>query len=115
MPVTLDIPPLEERADTPLMRHALMLIGENQHGLLEMQLTRLARKLGVSHAEAARTIRVAENCGWVELETNSVGSIFDIKLTVIGWAKIGGTPVWLKAKRRAALYNERFPGASSPA
>ncbi|EDM71080.1 hypothetical protein RAZWK3B_16825 [Roseobacter sp. AzwK-3b] len=91
MPMTLDIPPLHERADTPVMRKMLGKIAESENTLVEIRLPRLARKMGEdhSHSETQKLVEIAENCGWVHLKTNSVGSIKNIQITDAGRAMIG--------------------------
>lgn len=103
MPVTLDIEPLESRADTPTMRRMLKIVGNNQMGLLEMRLPRLSRKVGETHQEVSKLVQMAENCGWIDVHANSVGSIHDLKLTPEGWDLIGGKPIWMKRASRVAV------------
>jgi hypothetical protein len=103
MPVTLDIEPLEARANTPAMRRVLEIVGNNQAGLLEMRLPRLSRKAGETHQEVSKLVQMAENCGWITIYANSVGSVRDLKLTPAGWELIGGKPIWMKRASRVAI------------
>ncbi|WP_104019102.1 hypothetical protein [Roseovarius nitratireducens] len=103
MPVTLDIEPLETRADTPAMRQMLEIIGSNQMGLLEMRLPRLSRKMDQTHQEVSKLVQTAENCGWITVYANAVGSVHDLKLTPAGWDLIGGKPIWMKRASWVAI------------
>lgn len=97
MAAYLELLPLHERADTPIMRRMLEAVAESQRGsLVEMRLPRLARKMGETHTEISHLARTAENCGWIALKMNNVGAVRDIALTESGWEIVGGKPLWMK-------------------
>jgi len=96
MAAVLELPPLHERADTPIMRRMLLEIAKCSQSLIEVRLPRLTRKMAESDSEINKLVHTAEICGWASLKINSVGSVLNVSLTDSGWDMVGGKPEWMK-------------------
>jgi len=93
MPMILELPSIHERADTDDMRKLLSKLAEAEKSLIETKVGRLMRKMGsdYTHTDVQRLVETAENCGWVQLKTNALGSIKNITLSQTGRDLIGET------------------------
>jgi hypothetical protein len=99
MTLTVDIPPLTERALSEYGATLLAMIAETERNLgtptIKAAATRIKRRVPVPHADHYfyNVAYGLENAGLLEIrDGGSIGTI--TRLTDAGWQLAGGKPLW---------------------